>query len=254
MKIFKTLFFLLFICSGLSAQTADEIIQNYFDNTGGYENWGDLEGVKMTGIAKAPGMDIPVEIYQLQDGKQLVIVNVQGQQITQLAFDGETAWTTNFMTMKPEKSDSETTENIKRQANDFPSPFYNYKEKGYDVELMGTETMEGTEVYKIKLTQEPVVVDGKEEPNVTYYFFDIENNVIIASESEIKMGPMKGQTNKSTLSEYQEVGGLYFPFDLKMMGSSISIEEIQLNPEVDDDMFELPEVEDENKVDKEDKN
>ncbi|TBW29118.1 outer membrane lipoprotein-sorting protein [Gramella sp. KN1008] len=253
MKIFKTFLLLLFICSGLNAQTADEIIQNYFDNTGGYETWGDLEGVKMTGVAKTQGMDIPIEIYQLEDGKQLIKINVQGQQLTQLAFDGETAWTTNFMTMKPEKSDSETTENIKRQSNDFPSPFYNYKEKGYEVEMMGTETMEGTEVYKIKLTQEPVVVDGKEEPNVGYYYFDKENNVIIASENEIKMGPMKGQMNKSTLSEYQEVDGLYFPFSLTMMGSTISIEEIQLNPEIDDDMFEFTEVE-EAKEENENKN
>ncbi|MCG9972455.1 outer membrane lipoprotein-sorting protein [Christiangramia crocea] len=254
MKIFKTFFLLLFICSGLNAQTADEIIQSYFDNTGGYENWGNLEGVKMTGVAKTQGMDIPVEIYQLEGGEQLIKIDVQGQQLTQLAFDGETAWTTNFMTMKPEKSDSETTENIKRQSKDFPSPFYNYKEKGYEVEMMGTETMEGTEVYKIKLTQQPVLVNGKEEPNVTYYFFDTENNVIIASESEIKMGPMKGQTNKSTLSGYQEVDGLYFPFDLTMMGSSISIEEIQLNPEIDDDMFEFPEVEDEKEADDQNKN
>lgn len=254
MKIFKTFLLLLFTSTSLTAQTADEIIQNYFENTGGYENWDDLEGVKMTGVAKTQGMDIPIEIYQLEDGKQLIKIDVQGQQLTQLAFDGETAWTTNFMTMKPEKSDSETTENIKRQANDFPSPFFDYKEKGYELELMGTETMEGTEVYKMKLTQEPVLVDGKEEPNVSYYYFDTENNVIIASENEIKMGPMKGQTNKSTLSGYQEVDGLYFPFDLTMMGSSISIEKIELNPEIDDDMFEFPEAEEKKEADGENKN
>src|SRR5690606_2403364 len=116
--------------------------------------------------------------------------------------DGNTMWTTNFMTMAPEKSDAETTENMKKQMNDFPTPFINYKEKGFTVEMMGKETKEGTETFKLKLTQSPIMVDGVEQPNVSYYYFDTENYVPIMTESEIKQGPMKGQMNVSTMSDY----------------------------------------------------
>ena len=242
MKILKTLTiaFLLTAIAPVSAQTADEIIGKYLENTGGKTAWEKLQGIKMTATASAQGMEIPVEIYQTKDGKQLVKINFQGQDITQIAFDGETMWTTNFMTMQPEKSDAETTENMKKQIQDFPTPFINYKEKGFTVELMGKETKEGTETFKVKLTQSPVMVDGIEEPNVSYYYFDTENFVPIVSESEIKQGPMKGQMNVSTMSDYQEVNGLYFPFALTMSGQAIKLKEVVLNPEIDNAMFAFP--------------
>jgi len=244
MKILKTLCIalLLVAVTPLTAQTADEIIANYFENTGGIDAWSNLQGVRFSGSVNAQGMDIPLDIYQMKDGKQLVKVNIQGQELTQIAFDGETMWTTNFMTMQPEKSDSESTENMKKQMADFPSPFHNYKEKGFTVELLGNETKEGTETFKLKLTQKPIMVDGIEQPNVSYHYFDTENFVPIASESEVPSGPMKGQMSTNTMSDYQEVDGLYFPFDMGMMGQSLIIKEIVLNPELDAAMFTFPEA------------
>jgi outer membrane lipoprotein-sorting protein len=222
--------------------TADQIINNYFENTGGMEAWGALQGMKMLGAANAQGMEIPIEIYQMKDGKQLLKLNIQGQSMTQNAFDGETMWTTNFMTMLPEKSDAEATENMKKQTKDFPSPFYNYKEKGFTVELLGKETKEGTETFKIKLTQMPIMINGVEMPNVSFHYFDTENFVPIATETEMKEGPMKGQMSSSTFSDYQEVDGLYFPFSIAMQGQGITIKEITVNPEIDVTMFAFPET------------
>lgn len=244
MKTLKTFFIavLLLTLAPMTAQTADEIIDNYFENTGGSEAWSKLQGMKMIASANAQGMDIPVEMYQMKDGKQLLKINIQGQDMTQYAFDGETMWTTNFMTMQAEKSDAEATENMKKQAQDFPSPFHNYKEKGFTVELLGKETKEGTETFKLKLTQKPIMVDGKEEPNVSFHYFDTENFVPIVTEVEVREGPMKGQMSTSTFSDYQEVGGLYFPFAISMQGQAIAIKEILLNPEVDQAMFSFPET------------
>ena len=245
MKTFKILFImLLFVAAApVSAQTADEIISNYLENTGGAETWGGLEGIKYVGTANAQGMTIPIEYYQTKDGKQLLKINIQGQDMVQFAYDGEKMWTTNFMTMQAEEADPDTTHNMKNQAMDFPDPFYNYKEKGYTVELIGTETMEGTETFKIKLTRKPMLVDGVEEPNVTFFYFETENFVPIATESEVREGPMKGQTVKDTLSDYQEVDGLYFPFAITMGGGQpVTMTEIVLNPEIDEAMFVMPAV------------
>jgi len=135
----------------LQAQTADEIISNYFENTGGLDNWKSLEGIKMTAKVNQGGMEIPLEIYNLKDGRQMTKITFQGKEIKQGVFDGETLWSHNFMTMKAEKSDAEQTSNFKLNANDFPDSFVDYKEKGYTVELLGTETIDGTETFKIKL-------------------------------------------------------------------------------------------------------
>lgn len=244
MKIIKSLLILSFVLliTPMTAQTADEILDNYFENTGGVDAWNTLEGIHIKGSVDAQGMTIPVDIIQTKDGKQLVKINIQGQDITQIAFDGETMWTTNMMTMAAEKSTAEDTENMKNQTGDFPSPFYNYKEKGYTIELLGKETKEGTETFKLKLTQKPMMVDGVETPNVSFHYFETENFVPIASESEIPSGPMKGQMSLNTMSDYQEVDGLFFPFDMGMMGQSLIVKEIIINPELDMAAFKFPEA------------
>lgn len=230
----------------LQAQSVDEILDTYFENVGGKENFRALKGIKMSAKINNQGMEIPLEIYQLRDGRQMTMVKFQGKEIKQGVFDGETLWSTNFMTMKAEKSDAETTANMKLNTNDFPSPFLDYKEKGYTAELVGTETMDGTETYKIKLVKEPLTIDGQTKEDITYYYFEKENFVPIAMESEVHMGPMKGQTQLVTLSDYQEVEGLYFPFSMSQgikggASQPISMESIELNPSLDDTAFAFPE-------------
>ena len=242
MKTLKNLFVALTLLAvaPMTAQTADEILSNYFENTGGEAAWNALEGIKMVGSVNQ-GMEIPIEMYQMKDGKQLLKINLQGQEMTMSAFDGETMWTTNMMTMLPEKSDTETTQNMKVNNQDFPSPFLNYKEKGYTVEYLGKETKEGTETFKLKLTQKPIMIDGKKEPTVSFHYFETENYVPIVVETTMNMGPAKGQMSTSGFSDYQEVGGLYFPFSISQGGQPIIMKEIILNPEVDAALFAFPE-------------
>lgn len=228
------------------AQTADEILDTYFENIGGKANLKAIKGMKMIAKLNQQGMEIPLEIYQLSDGRQMSIIKFQGKEIKQGVFDGETLWSTNFMTMKAEKSDAETTANFKLNTNDFPDSFLDYREKGYTVEFMGKETVEGTETFKIKLVKEPLTIDGQPVEDVTYYYFDTENYVPIAVESEAHTGPMKGQTQYITMSDYQEVDGIYFPFSMSQgikngPSQPITFDSIELNPEVDAAAFAFPE-------------
>lgn len=200
----------------------------------------------MTAKVNQQGMEIPLEMYQLADGKQMTVINFQGKEIKQGVFDGETLWGHNFMTMKAEKSDAEATANMKLDMNDFPDAFIDYKEKGYKVELLGKETIDGAETFKIKLTKEPVTIDGKKEDSITYYFFDTENFVPIAIQTEIKSGPGKGMMSEVTMSDYQEVDGLFFPFSMTQgvkgqPGAPLTITKIELNPTVDAALFAFPE-------------
>ena len=219
-------------------ETADEILENYFKNIGGKEKLSKITGLKMIGEVNSQGMKIPVEIAQLSGGRMYVKINLMGQEMTQMAFDGETGWGLNFMTMKPEKMEQEIVDNMKNEIVDFPDPFLNYKDKGYSVENLGKETKEGTACFKIKLTKKPQTVDGVKVDNVVFYYFDAENYVPIMTESEIKQGPMKGQISISTMSDYQEVDGLYLPFSMNQGGQPITFSKIELNPSVDPSVFQ----------------
>ena len=238
--------FTLLLAVPAQAQSVDEILENYFENTGGLEQWKSLEGIKMVAKVNQQGMEFPLEIIQLKDGRQMTTITFQGKEIKQGVFDGEVLWGHNFMTMKAEKNDAETTANFKLETNDFPDPFINYKEKGYTVEYMGTEEIEGTETYKLKLVREPLTIDGNEEQNISFYFFDTENYVPLAVQSEIRSGQAKGMTQEVTFSDYQEVEGLYFPFSMTTglkggPSNPMSFESIELNPQVEDTAFGFPE-------------
>jgi uncharacterized Zn ribbon protein len=156
-----------------------------------------------------------------------------------MASDGTTMWNTNFMTMKAEKSDAETTANAILSNGDFPDAMLDYKAKGYAAEYIGKETKEGTECYKVKFTKKPITIDGVKTDDISYYYFDTENALPIATESEIKQGPSKGQKSVSTMSDYQEVEGLLFPFALNQGGQELKVKKISLNPIVVDTAFEF---------------
>ena len=119
----------LFSTTPVTAQSAEEIISNYFENTGGLENWNQLNGIKMIAKINQQGMEIPLEIIQLKDGRQMQVINFQGKEIKQGVYDGKRLWSHNFMTMEAEESDAEATANFKLELNDFPDSFINYKEK-----------------------------------------------------------------------------------------------------------------------------
>ena len=82
----------LFSTTPVTAQSAEEIISNYFENTGGLENWNQLNGIKMIAKINQQGMEIPLEIIQLKDGRQMQVINFQGKEIKQGVYDGTRLW------------------------------------------------------------------------------------------------------------------------------------------------------------------
>jgi len=227
-----------------SAQTADEVVSKYLETIGGKDAWSKITSLKSTAKVSAQGMEFPTTIYA-KPNKSKIEFTFQGMSMVQPAFDGTTGWQTNFMTMKAEKMETEDSEMLKDEFGDFPDPFLNYKAKGYVVAIDGTETVDGVECIKLKLTKKPVKIDGVEVENSTTYFFDKENFVPIITRSTIKKGEGKGQISEAAFSDYQEVDGLMMPFSLEQRFdgkamATIVISKIETNVAIDDKIFEFP--------------
>lgn len=245
MKILIAAITLMISVSSFAQVSADEIISNYFEAVGGEDAFRALKGQKMKAEIDYGGMTIPLDIYMMADGKQITKIEVMGMSMSQDAFDGSVAWSTNQMTMKPEKSDAEESENKLRAVGEYPSPLLDYADKGYSVEKMEDAVVDGVDCYKIKVTKTPMLVDGAEVENSEYYYFDQETFVPLQTETEINSGPSKGTMVLTLYSDYQEVDGLYFPFSMTFKtedseGQTIELSEIELNPEVADDFFSFP--------------
>ena len=237
--------FVFMISTSFNAQTVDEIIENYIENTGGAENWQNVKAIKMSAIINQMGMEIPIEMVQSKN-KMYTKISIQGQEIKQGVFDGKTLWSTNFMTMKAEKSSQEDIDKLKNELGEFPNPFLNYKEKGFSLEFMGTETVDGSDTFKIKLIKKPILIDEIEVPNVSVYYFDSKEFFPIMVQEEVMNGPSKGVIMESKMSNYKEVEGLYLPVSMThgvkdQPGQPIKFNSIKLNTVIDDSVFKFPE-------------
>lgn len=226
------------------SQNVDEIINSYYTAIGG-KNWDAINGMRMTANVDQGGMSIPVEVVSMRDGRSFTKITFMGNTMTMAAFDGKKSWTTNFMTMEPEESPADDSENARRMSKDFPNGLINYKNLGYTATLLGSEKVEGTDCHKIKLEKKSMLVEGQEIPNVEYFYMDKENNVPLLVETEISSGEMKGKISQTKFSDYQEVNDVYFPFSTTSgikdeQSQTIQFEKIEVNPTVDDNMFAFP--------------
>ena len=119
------------------------------------------------------------------------------------------------------------------------------KEKGYTLEKLEDETVEGVDCFKIKVTKKPTLVEGEEVENFEFYFFDKENFVPIMSETIVNSGPAKGAKAQTLYSDYTEAGPIYFAFSQTskfngQVGQTLKIENIEMNPDMDESIFTMP--------------
>lgn len=243
-KLLLSIIALLITANFSIAQTADEIVAKYVTKIGGAEKWKAVKTQKSTAKVKVQGLDLPLVIIQKAPNMQRATATFQGKEMVQPCFDGKVCWNTNFMTMKAEKADDETSKNMVDEA-ELLDPFIDYAARGYKVSLEGSETVEGTDCFKIKLIRKPILVDGKEEINETFFFFDKENNVPLMSRSTAKKGQAKGAVVETVFSDYQEVDGKFVPFQMTIKyngqtGQSIQLEKVEFNVPVDDKIFAFP--------------
>jgi hypothetical protein len=243
---FNLLLFALFTitASPIFSQNVDEIINSYYETVGG-KKWDEVNAMKMTANIEQGGMQIPFEIVNTRDGRSYVQATFMGNTMTMMAFDGKKRWGTNFMTMQAEESDADESENTKRASLEFPNALFSCKKLGYKATLLGKEKIEGTECYKIKLDKKTMLVDGKEIPNIEYYYIDAENNVPLLVETEINSGEMKGKISQVKLSDYQEVNGVIVPFSSSNgikdgPSQEIQFEKVEINPTFDEKKFSFP--------------
>lgn len=225
----------------VQAQTVDEILAKYFENTGGVANWKAMKTMVGTGKMSMQGMDLDFKLSMKSPNKQHMKISVQGQEIIQ-AYDGKDAWSLNPFgggkdpVLLPPDDAKEMTE------EELEDDFIDYKKKGHEGKLLGKEEVDGVSCYKVELVKNK---NNDKEDVTQIYYFDAENYVPIMVTSFARSGPMKGQESQTYMSDYQEVNGLMMPFSMesKMNGQTIqklSFEKIALNEPVDDAMFAFP--------------
>jgi outer membrane lipoprotein-sorting protein len=228
---------MLFLSGLLNAQTLDEILAKNYQAHGGLDKLKAMTAIKMSGkiVIPAQEMEMPMVMWQKNPDKIRIESTFQDKLIVQ-AYDGRKAWwIMPFMAPDPREMSPEQRAQLAEQA-DFENPLAVYREKGYRLELLGEENLEGTPVFKLKLTR----TDGRE----IYFYLDVASGITMKSAMKSKSGA--SETMKEIIfTDYKPVNGWLVPFhiDNKTDGKTqvqLIMTTIEINPVIDDALFVMP--------------
>jgi hypothetical protein len=215
-------------CTSAFSQTADEIIDKNVSATGGKEAWNKINSIREEAVLNANGTEIKMTLIVVRDKgarQNISVAGMNGYVITTPTNGwGYLPWAGH---MKPEAF---TAEDVKEGQDDLDiaGPLVDYKAKGHTAEYIGMDEFEGTDCYKVKLTEK----SGK----VVTYFIDPSNYFIIHSET-ISKANGKETTAKTDYSNYQKLPeGIWLPMTL-ISFSQLKFKKIEINPAVDEKIF-----------------
>jgi outer membrane lipoprotein-sorting protein len=225
------------ITSSARAQTVDEIIAKNIQARGGLEKLKSVKTLRTT--VKFSDGSFRAEFRQenKRPGKVREEFIIQGMAQIQ-AYDGKTGWQISPFNGRKDP-DLMSADDMKSLIvdGDIDGPLVDYKEKGHKAELVGHDSMEGTDCYKVKLSMK--------NGDIRYYYLDTDSYLELKVEIQTTI---RGALQESELyyGDYEQVNGIYYPFAVEQAqkGSSsrqqFSVEKIEQNVDLSDSLFTMP--------------
>lgn len=236
-KLFILVGVLLIAASTINAQelTLEQVLDKYYQ-ANGFDKLQNVKTIIMTGSI-TNWVVMPTKVYKARPNKYRLERDVND--ITGLTvYDGQTGWTTAPWTKNPNPQivPEQGIVDLKIQS-DFDGLFYNWKDKGYNLELVGLEKLGDSDVYRIKFTRSDNIVE--------FYLIDSKSFLLI---KKVGVRNIRGKDFKIdfTFSDYRKVEGVMFPFSIlnasenQPAPAETQYESIEVNNPIDEKLFVMP--------------
>jgi hypothetical protein len=220
--------------------TADELAAKNVAAKGGIDSIHAIKSLRLSGVMRIQHDTLELGFVTLirQPGAVRYEATLQG--LTQVqACDGAQAWQIDpFQGRKdPEKLSADDAKGLGEDAADFLGPLVDYKAKGYKVDYLGREDIDGTEAYKLRVTR----TNG----DLTTVYLDPDYFLEIrAVNRRIEHGvPVETVVD---YGDYEKVAGVYLPFSQEsgIKGSTerqrVQFERGAANVDATDGLFQFP--------------
>src|SRR5271155_229520 len=235
----------VFLPLGVRAQTVDEIIAKNIQAHGGMEKMKSVQTMRMTGKFSQGSFRAGFMQENKRPDKVREEQIIQGLAGIQ-AYDGKVGWQVNPFGGRrdAELMSRDDLKSLEEDA-DIDGPLVDYQEKGHKAELVGHDSVEGTDCYKIKLS----LKNG----DVRYYFLDADSFLELKIETQSNIRGTV-QYSETYFGDYEEVKGLYFPFAFESGAKGdtnrvkYSVEKVEINVPIEDSVFAMPVVKPEAKA------
>jgi outer membrane lipoprotein-sorting protein len=188
--------------------------------------------MRAEGIIKQMGMEIPFKNFHKKPNKFRSEQEFMGQQMIQ-TYNGVEGWM--VMQGQVQPLPEQAVEQLKENPLMLKNPLINYKESGSQVKLLGRETADGVDCYKIE-----VITKDNETSNVFISANEYFLHKIITNNPQVGEIEILFQNRKV-------IKGMTFPYEIltktPMGNGSIEFKTIDFDPELSDSLFEKPVVE-----------
>lgn len=223
-----------------AAQAVDEIVAKHLAARGGAARIAAIESLRTTAKVKAEGGREAVVVREIKrPGRIRAEFTAQG--VTGVyACDGERGWLVSPFDGRLEPWPMPP--DMLRSAiewSDIGGPLVDWKEKGHRVELVGRESLEGGEVWKLKAT----LKNG----DVRYLYLNARSFQHVRTEATRTLAGRPVET-LTTFGDYGETAGILFPraIEIGVEGRPgrlrIQVQTVEVNPVLDDARFRMPDV------------
>jgi len=224
--------------SGLmaQAQTADDIISKHIDALGGKEKIAAIKTVYTEYDLEIMGTTAPGVSYMINGKGYRNELDLAGQKMIQCVTD-KGGWMINPM-MGQTSPEPLPEDQVKAGQTQFQAggTLYDYAAKGYKVELLGTESINGADAHKLKLT----VPDVSE----TVYLIDPNTYHIVKATVKSLAPSAGGMETVMTFSNFKKSEfGYVIPgtteITMPQVSMVINVNKIEINKEIDPKLFEM---------------
>lgn len=211
----------------------DRVLAMHYEARGGLEKLRSIQAARATGTMSVQGMAAPFTISLRRPNQVRVEGDFGGMALIQ-AFDGEQAWGQAPGQPRPVAFEGEVAAAQAADAT-LSSPWFEYTELGYEVELAGREEIESGEAWKLVVTAPGGVAhqvfigteDGLEKKRI--------------SRADFGFGLEDSETR---FEDYRDVDGLMLAHRQILVSSlgemPLTLDAYEINPEIDPDIFFMP--------------
>lgn len=221
--------------SSAGTLTADQILDNYIQASGGRAAWEKVTSRISKGTVDLPAMNVSgtVEVREKAPNRVLITVAVGGSVFTQ-GFDGTVGWSEDPQNGLREQTGPELAE-TKRDSDFYHA--LDFRKLYSKISLAGTEKVGDKSVYVIEATPR----EGGDPDKV---YFDQQTGLLIRAVTQHHNPDGTVEPFTEDFEDYRTQDGVTIPFTIHQtnpqMSFTIKVEEVHQNVPLDDAQFEKP--------------
>lgn len=227
---------LALFCGGmLSAQSVDEVINKHIKARGGLKKWDKIKTMKVSGTFTGFSVPQPFKIVKAEGGAYLLDTHL-GKKKIDVGFKDGKGWKIDlWFGSNAAALMSKAQHDTWIQQTDMATPFFNYKKNGHQVKLLGKESVDGVECYKIELIRKN---GGKE-------IWSINAKTFLEFSSDTPGCDFgRGMRQVTFYDDFRKVKGVKVPFavesEFSIRHRVFEVDKVEFNTPVDKKIFDRP--------------